>query len=167
MLLSTLRTAEESKIWTFWEHRKPRLLFLFYLWVFFYKCYRNDFKCAWSGSKNVSKIKHDYQKNIIYMQQRRLLTETESFGKKEKIATKVVWWLVMWPTSIIILSIIKFFLPIKMAIIAIYILINCCELLPNYGIKVQNHWRECFPVRKVCFVFLQRLINVTVRTMYI
>lgn len=90
------------------------------------------------------------------MQQRRLLTETESFGKKEKIAT-----------SIIILSIIKFFLPIKMAIIAIYILINCCALLPNYGIKVQNHWRECFPVRKVCFVFLQRLINVTVRTMYI
>lgn len=29
------------------------------------------------------------------MQQKRLLTETESFGKKEKIATKVVWWLVM------------------------------------------------------------------------
>lgn len=29
------------------------------------------------------------------MQQRRLLTETESFGKKEKIPTKVVWWLVM------------------------------------------------------------------------
>lgn len=29
------------------------------------------------------------------MQQRRLLTETESFGKKEKIAIKVVWWLGM------------------------------------------------------------------------
>lgn len=47
------------------------------------------------AQKMFQKSNMTIKKNIIYMQQRRLLTETESFGKKEKIAIKsglVAWY---------------------------------------------------------------------------